>query len=180
MNSKIINLFGGPGIGKSTLASELFSVMKKMNCSVEITQEYPKILAWEKNISSLTDQLYVLANQHRNISRIYNQVEYIIVDSPILLSNVYFEKYSNKHEYPTNFYDEILNEFVVKLFKRYDNINFLLSRNDYFFNQSGRLQDLNESKNIDDEIKRILSNNNIQYYECELNNDTINKILEKI
>lgn len=180
MNSKIINLFGGPGIGKSTLASELFSTMKKMNYDVEITQEYPKILAWEKNISSLTDQLYVLANQHRNISRIYNQVKYIIVDSPILLSNIYFEKYSDKNEYPTNFYNDILNEFVVKLFKKYENINFLLSRNDEFFNQSGRLQDLNESKNIDDEIKKTLIINDISYHEYQINNNTIKNILEKI
>ena len=79
--SKIINLFGGPGIGKSTQASGLFTEMKRNHMSVEYTYEFPKEVAWEGNISQLRDQFFITANQHRNISRLYGKVDYIIVDS---------------------------------------------------------------------------------------------------
>ena len=53
--SLIINFFGGPGIGKSTQSADLFSVMKKHHMDVELTFEFPKIIAWEENYSSIKD-----------------------------------------------------------------------------------------------------------------------------
>ena len=100
IKTKIINLFGGPGIGKSTQSAGLYHIMKRNNMSVELTSELPKVIAWEKNHSAIRDQLYITANQHRNISRLYGQVEYIIVDSPILFGLVYKGKYGDG--YPEN------------------------------------------------------------------------------
>ena len=57
--SKIINFFGGPGIGKSTQASGLFTEMKKHHMSVEYTYEFPKEVAWEGNVSQLRDQFFI-------------------------------------------------------------------------------------------------------------------------
>ena len=82
--SKIINLFGGPSIGKSTQAAGLYYEMKKAGYNVEMPYEFPKLQAWERNVYAVKDQFYITANQHRNISRLYGQVDYIIVDSPIL------------------------------------------------------------------------------------------------
>ena len=79
--STIINFFGGPGIGKSTQSAGLFTEMKKNQMDVELTYEFPKEVAWEGNYSSIKDQFYITANQHRNISRLYGKVDYIIVDS---------------------------------------------------------------------------------------------------
>jgi len=83
--SLIVNFFGGPGIGKSTQSAHLFTKMKKNHMDVELTFEFPKIVAWEENYSAIRDQFYITANQHRNISRLYGKVKYIIVDSPIIL-----------------------------------------------------------------------------------------------
>jgi hypothetical protein len=56
--TKIINLFGGPGIGKSTQAAGLYYEMKKLNMNVEMPYEFPKLLAihrlrqlytWQRN-----------------------------------------------------------------------------------------------------------------------------------
>ena len=69
--TKIINLFGGPGIGKSTQAAGLYYEMKKLNMNVEMPYEFPKLLAWDKSYEMVKDQLYVLANQHRNIARLF-------------------------------------------------------------------------------------------------------------
>jgi hypothetical protein len=47
----------------------------------------------------------------------------------------------------------------------YDNINIILKRNDEIYDKNGRLQDLHEAKEIDNEIKKTLDFNNIYYTE---------------
>ena len=170
--SKIINFFGGPGIGKSTQSSGLFTEMKKHHMDVELTFEFPKIVAWEENFSAIKDQFYITANQHRNISRLYGKVDYIIVDSPIILGLVYKERYNDIPEYPATFYDETYDNFILSLFKKYNSINIFLNRNDETYDQNGRFQDLIESKQIDEEIKQKLISNNIDFIEFNVNQET--------
>jgi hypothetical protein len=170
--SLIINFFGGPGIGKSTQSAGLFTKMKKSHMDVELTYEFPKIVAWEENYSAIKDQFYITANQHRNISRLYNKVKYIIVDSPIILGMVYKDRYSLEPEYPAMFYDETFDTFVVTLFKKYDSLNILLTRNDATYDENGRFQNLQESKQIDDDIKQKLITHDIPFVEFNVHNNT--------
>lgn len=44
---KVINLFGGAGIGKSTFAASLFAHMKQLHLNVELVQEYAKHLVYQ-------------------------------------------------------------------------------------------------------------------------------------
>ncbi len=180
MKTKIINLFGGPGIGKSTQSSGLYYKMKKAGMSVELTSEFPKVVAWEQNHSAIRDQLFITANQHRNITRLYGQVEYIIIDSPIWFGLVYKNKSGDTEEYPNCFYNEKFDNFMIDLFKQYDSINILLKRNDAVYQEEGRFQDLTESTVIDNELKDMLDNNDIDYKEYIVNDDTVDKILNHI
>ena len=170
--SLIINFFGGPGIGKSTQSAGLFTEMKKQHMDVELTYEFPKIVAWEENFSAIKDQFYITANQHRNISRLYGKVKYIIVDSPIILGLVYKERYSDQPEYPATFYGDTYDTFILDLFKRYNSLNIFLNRNDETFDQNGRFQNLTESKDIDLEIKQKLITNDIGFVEFNVNQNT--------
>lgn len=178
--STIINFFGGPGIGKSTQSSELFTLMKKSHMDVELTFEYPKIVAWEENYSTIKDQFFITANQHRNISRLYGKVEYIIVDSPIILGTVYKDLYNEKPEYPATFYDESFDLFIINLFKKYQNFNVLLTRDDSTYNQNGRFQNLEQSKEIDTFIKNRLDVNEISYVEFSVCQNTAEQIFRYI
>ncbi len=173
--TKIINFFGGPGIGKSTQAAGLHYLMKKNGMSVELTSEFPKTIAWEKNYSAINDQLYITANQHRNISRVYGQVDYIIVDSPILNGLIYKSRYQGT-VYPTTFYGESFDKFILDLFHQYDNINILLHRNDAVFQKEGRFQNLKGSKYIDNDINELLKTNNVDFHEYKVDYNTVNKI----
>ena len=175
--SKIINLYGGPGIGKSTQASGLYFEMKKLSMSVEMPYEYPKVLAWDKNYNAVKDQLYVIGNQHRNIARLYGQVDYIIVDSPILLSLVYKDRYNDEPEYPSSLYGDKFNEFILDLNSKYDSLNVVFERDSDMFNQDGRFQNLNESVKIDSDIVKILDSNNINYNLVKVNDNSIKTIL---
>lgn len=177
--SKIINLFGGPGIGKSTQASGLYTEMKKNHMNVEYTYEFPKEVAWEGNISQLKDQFFITANQHRNISRLYGKVDYIIVDSPIILGIFYEQRYGKG--YPGHFYSMSgFGNFLFSLFKKYDNINILLKRNDETYDPNGRIQNLQEAREIDEDIKETLLVNNIPFVEFVVGVNTTNDIFKYI
>ena len=178
--STIINFFGGPGIGKSTQSAGLFTEMKKNQMDVELTYEFPKEVAWEGNMSAIKDQFYITANQHRNISRLYGKVDYIIVDSPIVLGCFYRDKYS-PNEYPSSFYDQhSFDRFIWGLFNSYKNINILLKRDDTTYNENGRFQNLQESKKIDNEIRETLVINNIPFAEFDVNTNTYMEIFNYI
>lgn len=177
--SIIINLFGGPGIGKSTQAAGLFTKMKKNHMDVELTYEFPKEVTWEGNFSAIKDQFYITANQHRNISRLYGKVEYIIVDSPIVLGSIYRNKYS-PDEYPSCFYDKSFDEFIWTLFKKYKSLNILLIRDETTYDENGRFQTLQESKKIDTEIKQTLLDNDIPFVEFFVNDNTPDEIFKYI
>ena len=177
--SKIINFFGGPGIGKSTQASGLFTEMKKHHMNVEYTYEFPKEVAWEGNISQLKDQFFITANQHRNISRLYGKVDYIIVDSPIVLGCFYENRYGQ--DYPSSFYGNTgLSNFLWSLFKQYDNINILLSRNEETYDPNGRMQDLTEAIEIDKDIKETLLVNNLPFKKFIVGKETTDSIFRYI
>jgi tRNA uridine 5-carbamoylmethylation protein Kti12 len=177
--STIINFFGGPGIGKSTQASGLFTNMKKNHMDVELTYEFPKEVTWEGNFSAIKDQFYITANQHRNISRLYGKVEYIIVDSPIVLGSIYRNKYS-PDEYPSCFYDKSFDDFIWVLFKKYKSLNILLIRDETNYDENGRFQSLQESKKIDTEIKQVLLDNDVPFIEFFVNDNTPDEIFKYI
>ena len=147
---------------------------------MELTSEFPKEVACERNYSSIRNQFYITANQHRNISRLYGKVDYIIVDSPIILGCFYRDKYG-ENEYPSIFYEQYsFDRFIWQLFKSYKNINILLKRDDTTYNENGRFQNLEESKKIDDEIRETLVINNIPFIEFDVNTNTYMEIFRYI
>jgi len=140
--SKLINLFGGPGIGKSSIAAGIFYKLKKKHVSCNNPYEFPKTLAWDNNIPAIKDQLYVFANQHRGIAQSYGKVDYIIIDSPILFSKIYHSYYTEG--YPAEFYGDSFHKMILELHNKYDNINILLDRADGVHNDEERFQNYEE------------------------------------
>lgn len=175
--SKIINIFGGPCSGKSTITSGLFYELKKRHITCDNPYEFPKQVAWESNKSQIKDQLFIFANQHRGIVRAYGKVDYIILDSPILLSLAYKTGYSN--EYPASLYSNKFDEMVIDIFNSYDNINIFLERPNNFQDE-GRFQDMKESLMFDNKIKKILDDNKIEYINLKVNENTVKNIINLI
>jgi hypothetical protein len=174
--SKLINLFGGPGIGKSSIAAGIFYKLKKKHISCNNPYEFPKTLAWDNNIPAIKDQLYVFANQHRGIAQSYGKVDYIIIDSPILFSKIYHSYYTEG--YPAEFYGESFHQMILELHNKYDNINILLERADGVHNDDERFQNYEESLLIDDLCKKILEENNIPYHTVKVGKNTVKDIIK--
>lgn len=176
--SKIVNLFGGPGIGKSSIASGITYKLKKKHITCDNPYEFPKSLAWDENHSAIQDQLYVLANQHRGIVKSFGKVDYIVLDSPILLSLVYRSVYQGT-KYPSTLYQsEYFDKLVLDIHNQYDCINIVLRRGDGNHNEKERYQSLEESKQLDYQIEKVLIENKIPYYAVDVNDKTVNNILK--
>lgn len=177
--SKIINLFAGPGAGKSSIASGLTYKLKKKHINCDNPYEFPKALAWDENHSAIQDQLYVLANQHRGIVKSFGKVDYIVLDSPIILSLVYRSMY-RATEYPSTLYNsEHFDKLVLDIHNQYDSINILLERSDEgLHNNKERYHDLEESKRLDMEIENTLIKHNIPYHKVKVGNKTVKNIIK--
>ncbi len=148
MNTTVINLFGGPGSGKSTIAAGVFHFMKLTNLNVELVDEYAKHLTWSERRECLKCQPYIFGKQYYKIFTLLDKVDFIITDSPILLSAVY-----NKHSPPS------FNRSVIDIFNSMNNWNFYLKRSGRVYNPKGRSQTLSEAEQIDEQIVRLLLDN---------------------
>ena len=175
-DTKVINLFGGPGAGKSTISSGLFYEFKIKDIPCDNPYEFPKQVAWEDNLSQITDQLYILANQHRGLVRSYGKVDFIILDSPLLLSLLYKNGYTG--DYPAKFYGDSFDHMVLDLFNSYDNINIFLERPEKEFQVEGRFQDQDESLMLDNKLKDILYMYNIPYHSVTVGENTVSDIMK--
>ena len=73
-----------------------------------------------------------------------------------------------------------LSNFLWDLFKQYDNVNILLTRNDETYDPNGRLQDLKEAIEIDNDIKETLIINSVPFKEFTVDNNTSSRIFRYI
>lgn len=167
--TKLINMFAGPGAGKSTMAAGLFYRMKTEGFNVELAPEYAKDLVYEGRMSTMKNQLYILGKQHNRIERLKDHVDYIITDSPLLLSYYY-----GLGQYPDSFYD-----LVVDIHDSFDNVNYFVSRLKPY-SEIGRVQTMEEAKIVDQGIKHMLLENNIKYKEVPGNEEGLNKVVAEL
>ena len=163
----IINLFAGPGSGKSTTCAGLFSKLKLAGINCEMALEYAKELVWENNLETLDDQIYVFAQQLHRINILKDKVDVIITDSPLLLSIIY-DKSKNK----------IFKKLVKEQFNNFDNLNYYVRRNS-IYNPKGRLETIDEAVDKDVEILELLDDNHISYRSVD-KNDAVDRIFNDV
>lgn len=164
----VINAFGGPGSGKSASCMDICQQLKKQGYNAEYVQEYAKELVYDENREMLDGtpehQFEVLKEQLRRVDRLYGSVDFIVTDSPTLLNGVY-----NKELTPE--YDSM----VTALYNDFENCTYFVERDASVYQQEGRIQNVEESQKIDQDVKQLLKDKDI-YYET-YNHDTIDKIV---
>ena len=133
METKVINLFGNPGSGKSTMASYLFTELKKQGKEVEWAFEVAKELVWEEDYNLLKNQIFVFAAQINRLARLVGKVEYIITDSPLMLKVGFYK--CRQLPAPKHF-----KKLVEAYVKKYNNINIYLKNIDKNISQVGRAE----------------------------------------
>lgn len=146
----VVNLFAGPGAGKSTVAAGVFAGLKNVGISAELVTEFAKECAWEGRTGPLSCQPYVFGEQLWRTERLRDKgVEVVVTDSPLLLNAVYAPPGT-----PTAFLETVwayhrrqatggrqLNVFLRRV-KRYD--------------PRGRFQTADEASELDGRILELL------------------------
>jgi nicotinamide riboside kinase len=150
----VINLYGGPGCGKSTAAASLFSMLKMTGINCELVTEFAKDLTWDESSRVLGYQPYVFGQQAWRLERLSGKVDMVITDSPLILSTVYCDP-----ALPQSWHDYVLWEH-----NRHSSMNFFIKRSNNYV-QVGRNQSLEDAEKIDSLILHKLKYLNIEVTE---------------
>lgn len=159
---KKINLYGGPGCGKSTLSTLLFAELKLRSENTELVREYAKELVYQGydmiNLRE-ADRVFIMAEQMRRESIHHGKVDFLITDSPIMIAAYYYNK-------------RPAIDLAKELMKNTDNnceeFHFYILRDeDAHFEQYGRAHGEEESKKIDYEMINFLKSEGIVVNEIQ-------------
>lgn len=164
----VVNIFSGPGAGKSTMCAGLFANLKYQGVECEMALEYAKDLVWQKRNFTFEDQLYLFAKQHHRIFCLIGQVDVVITDCPILLSPVY-DGHSRK----------TFEQLVVEEHNNMWTYNVFLKRKTKY-NPLGRIHTEEQAHKIDRKTLDVLDRNRIPYETAESSEEGRSKILRKI
>lgn len=156
-----INLFGGPGAGKSTTAAWLFSEMKRRNYSVELVSEYVKSWAIAKRPVIGFDQIYLMGKQMNYEFRfLSNGIDHIVTDSPVLLSACYAKKYFDHLNVASHM------EAIIAEYDRLNpSLNIFINRDGKEYRTEGRYQSADEASQIDLIVRDTLLRNGVEFKE---------------
>ena len=167
-NTIVVNLFAGPGAGKSTGAAYIFSKLKMAGVDAEYVTEFAKDKVWENNKDSLRKcQFYITGKQAWRMARCAGKVDIIVTDSPILLSAMYAS--DNPELVPGIIYE----------YNKYRNINYFIDRVKAY-NPNGRNQTLEEAKEIDKNLKDFLAMNCVVYNEVPGNEEGYDSVVHDL
>lgn len=162
----IINIFGSPGAGKSTNSAELFAMMKRNNFRCELVTEYAKDVVYRGDHETLkSSQSLIFGKQHHRIERASRHVDYVITDSPLILSAVYSVKEP-----------ESFRRSCIDIFKSYNNRNFFIPLSVDNYKTYGRMQTAQESLELEGKIKNLLRAEAIEFEEIRNANDVIRSL----
>lgn len=166
----VVNLFGGPGSGKSAGVAYIFSKLKMLGINCELVTEFAKDKVWEENTEVFKNQAHIFGKQYFKLTRVARKVDVIITDSPLLNSVLY-----NKDPVLGNDFNSV----VIRAFNTFDNMNYLIKRVKKY-NPKGRLQTEEESNAIYNEILDILEENELDYTKYDGCEEDYNKIVLEV
>ncbi len=168
MKTLHINLYAGPGSGKSTTAAAVFAKLKWNKIECELISEYAKQQVWQESFKTLDNQIYLFAKQHNKHVILENKVDVVITDSPLPMGCVY-----------DNGRTKYLKEMTLNEYNKFNNLNIFLIRCKEY-NPNGRMQTEVEAIEKDEEIAQFLFDNNIPYISIPGEEESIDKIVDII
>lgn len=162
----VVNFFGGPGTGKSTMRAAVFSELKFLGINCEEATEYAKDKVWEGSLNILKNQTYLFGKQQHRLYRLLDKVDCIITDAPLLMQRIYCD-------------DLLLSSYIEKESKKFNNLNIFLER-EKEYNPAGRTQTFEEAKVKDEEIKKVLKNSEVISHIFKAKKESVKSIVDLI
>jgi hypothetical protein len=159
--TKIINFYGGPGVGKSTLAAFTFAHLKDAGVETELVAEYVKQWAWEEKRPVQLDQFTIFGHQSRREYPLFGKVDVIVTDSPVLLCGYYTELYGSP-ELRTLFRHMVQTYYRMCAEQGAEHIHVFLKRM-VPYSSKGRFQTREEAEAIDIHMQDYLRSLGINF-----------------
>ncbi len=151
-----INLFGGPGVGKSTLAARLFVWLKEHGHNADLVQEFIKKWAYQGRTLQSFDYVTSFSNQLRREDLLIQAgVKWVITDSPLLLQVAYC-----RYQFMAG--AEGLLMLAREFEAAYPAINLVVNRT-VPYQSEGRWETEPEARGMDAHIERQLQAWNVDY-----------------
>ncbi len=166
----VVNIYGGPGSGKSTTAAGVYAWMKSRNPQfhVELVREWVKLWAYERRNFGEWDQFYICSQQMAQETSMLQHVPMIVTDSPILMGAYYTTLHGCT-------YAEHLTKILLSYHNSHKSFDFMLRRNKVYV-QHGRYQTEDQACKVDVDIRNFLQSLGVSYIEV----DTISEICEHV
>lgn len=147
MRPRCLNIYAGPGVGKSSAMASLYAELKHCAVNVEMAPEYAKELVL---LGLDCDQEDIFAVQSRRIS-IASMADLLVTDSPLLQQLIYVESSD-------------LRSRIRAEYDRYDNVDVLLLRSSTIaYEPRGRYAELATALCVDREVGDMLHTSGIAH-----------------
>ena len=176
-NTVYINFVAGPSVGKSIMSALTYVELKSLHKSVEMVQEYAKMLVYMEDYEMLNCQWMVSYQQYQQLKALQHKVEYVCCDSPLVIG-MFYNRY-----YQDNVCNISKTEAMIKskLEELSNGIYIFLERNPEFpFETEGRIQGEEESKRIDKQMKNLLDELGVEYLTVKSAKESVTQIVEYI
>lgn len=167
MKQLLINLYGGPGTGKSTTAAHVFAELKWRGVSSELVTEYAKDLTWQESFKVRENQLYIFGKQQQRLTRLKDKVKIIVTDSPLLMGL----------HYGADNTSDLFKQLVIEENSKFESLDFFLVRKKAY-DSNGRTQTETEARDIDVSVRKILHDLNVPYIELPGEKESVSTIVE--
>lgn len=149
----VVNLFAGPGAGKSTTAAQTFALLKLGNYNVELVTEFAKDLTWDEAHKPLGYSPYVFAHQAWRLERLRGKVDIVVTDSPLLMTLAYAAQPLLQNGF---------GQYVRYEAQRDPTLNYFLVRKKLYM-RVGRSQTEAEASALDKRIEHLMAVSEIGY-----------------
>jgi nicotinamide riboside kinase len=174
---KVINIFGVPGAGKTTMSLGLCHALKESDVKVEFVDEYARRELLLNGPDALARQDFFAAELRWHLVRAKRAgVEVAVVDSPLLLCSFYATQYQS---IPSAHW----HQYILDAHKSFDNLNFWLSYpvgRTQTHDMSTRVHTSADSQSMESGLKTFLTKNEIALIHTTNREDMQRRVVEAV
>jgi hypothetical protein len=167
--TKVINIIGGPGSDKSLYSSAIILHLNMKHKTVETIPDYAKSLVWQQNFEVLKNQYFIAQRQYEMLNLLDGQVQFLITECSLPQILYYNENYAD------NICDVgKTRKQILAWYGQHNNINLLVERGDKKYVHTGRFQDEDQARTIDQGLRTILTREGLRFTSLAPDVDAIN------
>lgn len=167
--TKVINIIGGPGCDKSLFSSAIILYLNLHHKTVETLPDFAKMLVWQKNFEVLKNQYFIAQRQYEMINLLDGQVQFLINECSLPQVLYYNEHYEeNICDIPKT------RKQILEWYGQHNNVNVLVERGDKKYVHTGRFQDEDQARVIDQGLRALLTREHLPFHKLPPDIEAIN------